>query len=312
MGKITRKTAVLFGVNAGSTGVETFASKAQTGSLDPSTDPADLQAQPYWGLGWTAAQYEGIRAPWFQDRNAVDLVIFWQLAYALEMGVSEWDSFTVYYENSVVQQNGQLFQSLQDNNQGNTPPVGTSNAWWQYLQFPGSLPPTRTVYASGSGTYAPPTGCVRIFVRLVGGGGGGGAGAGSGAAGTQGGNTTFGTSLTAAGGNGGPGVGDANGSGGAATGGDVNIRGGGSLNATRGGTSKFGGDMNAPGSGSGGNSPGGGGGGTAGGYLEKTIVSPAASYIYSVGGGGAGGIEAGYTSGQAGASGIIIIDEFYY
>jgi hypothetical protein len=55
-----------------------------------------------------------------------------------------------------------------------------------------------------------------------------------------------------------------------------------------------------------------GGGGAAGGYVEKLITSPAASYSYSIGAGGTSG--AAGTSGQTGGvggSGIIIVDEFY-
>ena len=53
MAKITRKTAQLFGVTAGATGVEEFASKAQTGTLVYSIDPASLQTA-FWSLGWTS------------------------------------------------------------------------------------------------------------------------------------------------------------------------------------------------------------------------------------------------------------------
>jgi hypothetical protein len=46
--------------------------------------------------------------------------------------------------------------------------------------------------------------------------------------------------------------------------------------------------------------------GGAGGYVEKLITSPAATYSYAVGAGGAAA-----TGGQAGGSGVIIIDEHY-
>jgi hypothetical protein len=51
-------------------------------------------------------------------------------------------------------------------------------------------------------------------------------------------------------------------------------------------------------------------GGGAGGYVEKLITSPAATYTYTVGTGGAGG-AAGTLAGGNGAAGIIIVDEFY-
>lgn len=193
--------------------------------------------------------------------------------------------------------------------------------------------PTQQRFTSGSGTYSTPAGALYIRVRAVGGGGGGGSAIINN--GTAGGNTTFGT-LTAAGGALGTNGGGAGGAGGAATNGDVNITGGsgeaGSANGAEsfsggnGGSSAFGGGGGGGASGTGGdnagaNSGGGGGGGGqsssnsgggggAGGYLEKLITAPDATYAYAVGAGGAGG-SAGGTAGGNGAAGIIIVDEFY-
>jgi hypothetical protein len=193
--------------------------------------------------------------------------------------------------------------------------------------------PTRTVLTSGAGTYTRPAGCTRIFGCMIGGGGGGaGSGTAPGATGA-GGDTTFGT-LTAGGGSGA--ASNAGGGGGAATNGDVNITGGsgaqcGSLATSPGGmgaSSPFGGGgacgasstgsaaMSNTGAGGGGAASAGtvypGGGGGAGGYLERLIIGPSATYSYAVGAGGSGG--AGGTSGAPGGnggSGLIIIDEFY-
>ncbi len=325
MSKIARKTAQLFGVNAGATGVEEFASKEIGGTLVYSTDPAVIQTAA-WTLGWSAAQYEGVFAPYFQDRNAVDLVIFYQLAYILQQGIAEWDSGTTYYTNSIVQNGGDLYISLVDGNVGNTPPAGASNSYWGILLFRNSITPTRTVLTSGSGTYTPPSGCRRLFVRMVGGGGGGNSSGQSG----DGVQTTFGSSFLVCAG----GVGSASpfipaGS----YGGDINIAGAmgqrGCLYtssdyevAGAGGSSPFGGagaqssnspsPSNAsPNSGSGGGSGYGiSTGGAAGAYLEKTIYSPATSYPYSVGAGGTGGT--GSPAGGNGGSGVIIIDEYYF
>lgn len=195
--------------------------------------------------------------------------------------------------------------------------------------------PTRTVLTSGSATYTPPTGCTSINVRVLGGGAGGaGATANNGAAGN---NTTFGT-LTANGGTAGIANGVIGADGGAASGGDINIRGGsglsGGVSATAGvahpggggGNSAFGGGgtsaVNAAGGNGAANSGGGGaggggasggnsgGGGGSGGYTEKLFTPPAASYSYSVGSTAAGG-AAGTNAGGDGAAGIIIIDEYY-
>ncbi|MDD5301494.1 MAG: hypothetical protein PHS14_00180 [Elusimicrobia bacterium] len=361
MAKITRVTAQLFGVSAGATGISEFAAKEVGGALVYSTDPDDLQTAS-WSLGWTVAQYQGVFAPYYQDRNAVDYVIFYQLAYLLQNGFGEWNSTTTYYLHSVVQYGGSIYISLVDSNLNNTPPAGASNAFWQRTAFPNAhqaKSPTRTVLTTGSGTYVPPTGCTQIRVRAVGGGGGGGSADNTVRYGTAGGATTFG-SISCGGGAGGqgsqngqstpPGVG-VGGAGGVATGGDVNIPGG--VGGTgindyptvnkngRGGASRFACvpavDFNGslayilPGASAPANTGAGGtgayfnenyyglgwaypGGGGAGAYAEKTIVSPAASYSYSVGAGGAGATSAGGASyyGGNGGSGLIIVDEYYY
>lgn len=199
--------------------------------------------------------------------------------------------------------------------------------------------PTRTVLTSGSGVYTPPSGCTRLYVRLIGAGGGG---AGANANGTPGNNglggnpTTFG-SLMASGGAGGknssgPSFG---GAGGTASGGDLNFAGsdGGpgcntvlTSNGGDGGGSVFGGrgvgglsgnsgaSGSAPGAGGGGGGSSGGagnsgGGGGAGAYCEAVIAPVAASYSYAVGAGGPAG--SGNQSGGAGYAGIILIDEYY-
>jgi hypothetical protein len=61
-----------------------------------------------------------------------------------------------------------------------------------------------------------------------------------------------------------------------------------------------------------GGTPNSGGGGAAGGYVEKLITNPAATYSYAVGGGASGGSAgtSGFTGG-AGAAGIIVIEELY-
>ena len=352
MAKITRKTAVLFGINASSTQIEQFGSKEQLGSLVYSIDPDVIQGLPAWSQGWSSAQYLQVFAPYYQDRNAVDLVNLYQAAYCLEMGIPEWDNATPYYIYSVVQYLGQIFISLIDSNINNIPPVGGSNGNWSNIAFPSTgtaISPTTTVLKSGSGTYTPPVGCVRIFVRMVGGGGGGGGQEllsrqeyeGSplrpGVSGTD---TSLGSYLVRGGSGGGSAVeGSGNGTGGA--GGsylgtpDVVITGANGQNGQSGanaygggGVSKFGGAGAAylgslaaldatDGSGSGG---GGfndsdlcGGGGGSGAYLEVTMQNPTAQG-YSIGTGGAGGIYVNNSSlhGGHGGSGIIIINEFYY
>jgi len=184
---------------------------------------------------------------------------------------------------------------------------------------------TVQVFTSGSGTYTKPANCKAIWVRLV---GGGSSGATYLADNATGGNTTFDTlSANAASG----GTGGRAGAGGTASGGDINISGsaGGSGTASgttaaagNGGSSFFGGGgiggtVGQAGSNAATNSGSGGGGGavsssvgraggSAGGYCEKLINSPAATYSYAVGAGGTAPTNAG-----AGGAGIIIVTEFY-
>lgn len=190
---------------------------------------------------------------------------------------------------------------------------------------------TRQVFTSGSGTYTTPTNVKYIVVRMVGGGAGGnGSSTLGGVPAIDGGTTTFGTSLLTAGG----GVHEG-GVGGTATGGDINItggRGGGSnaqsVSGSPGGNSVFGGAgssvVNGVGSDAAANSGSGGGGaggttgvtaagsGSSGGYVEKLITVPNATYSYSVGAKGAkGAAGTGGTAGGDGGAGIIIVDEFY-
>lgn len=215
-----------------------------------------------------------------------------------------------------------------DNSGLGTSSVGTASV---------TIQPTIQKFISGSGTYTTPTSPspAYIKVKMVGGGGGGGAGG----AGSAGGATTFGTSLLTANG-GSAGGGGASGSGGGgggtasinapafgialqgASGGASPTQGAGTFTVGgMGGSSPFGG---AGGGGQGGGNAavantgsGGGGqgcsnantcgaGGGAGGYIEAIIQAPlAASYSYTVGSGGAG------SNGNAGGSGVIIVEEYY-
>ena len=188
--------------------------------------------------------------------------------------------------------------------------------------------PTVNVFTSGSGTYTTPANCKAIQVRMVGGGGSGGVHT---ADGGTGGTTTFGTAfLSAGGGTGGTGTTPQAAGIGVASGSDVNINGaaGGSgiggatpALAGSGGSSPFGGaggganpnyttgtsaTTNSGSGGGGGSATTARNGGNSGGYLEKFISSPNATYSYAVGAGGTAPSGAG-----GGGSGLIIVFEFY-
>lgn len=201
--------------------------------------------------------------------------------------------------------------------------------------------PTRTVLTSGSGTYTTPSGATRINVRIWGaGGGGGGSGTGSfGTASTAGGNTTFSTLTANGGAQGGTSTSLSFSAGGTASGGDVNLTGmDGMASASVAFTAAFSGDgglsslggagrgsyPGGPGqsakanTGSGGGAAGGSGGvapgcsGAAGGFSEKLITAPSATYSYAVGAKGTGGLAgtSGFNAGD-GAAGLIVVDEYY-
>lgn len=211
---------------------------------------------------------------------------------------------------------------------------------WVLTSAPRPSNPTIQRLTSGtSATYTTPAGCLWIRVRCVGGGSGGaGSGTTPGAAGA-GGTTTFSGGTLSAGGGSAPSTIFAQ-AGGVASGGNIhNVNGnpGGQVASVatspggHGGSSVFGGGglgggaganngSAAPNSNAGAGGGGAGcaatvapgGGGSAGGYVEHIILSPAATYTYTIGAGGAGGTLG--TSGAAGgngASGIIIVEEFY-
>jgi len=214
-----------------------------------------------------------------------------------------------------------------------------------------AVAPTVQIFGAGSGTYTTPVGVAYIKVKVIGSGGGGsgtGVGAGGGSAGNA---STFGVALLTANGAGAPG-GTQGGTGGTATisapaYGTI-ITGGsgtgytlyqnpsGGVNTVYsaggpGGASCMGGGGGGGGQGSSGQSSstigGGGGGGSgevsqtnnasgvgggAGGCLEAFIASPAASYAYTVGGGGTGGAAGTLgTAGGNGGDGYIEVVEYY-
>lgn len=198
--------------------------------------------------------------------------------------------------------------------------------------------PTVQRSTSGSGTYSPNAGVIRIRVRMCGGGGGGGAATTN--AGSNGGTTTFG-GWTCIGGTGGgtanATTGGAGGTGGATGTGTLVMRidgengsgcsctannyyggPGGSNPFSGGGAGVMGNNAGAPakantgggGSGAGGSaSPIGGAGGGAGEYVEFWMLNPGAT-AFIVGNGGNGG-AAGTRAGGNGAAGVIIVEEFY-
>lgn len=224
---------------------------------------------------------------------------------------------------------------LQNGSQGTAGQVWTSTdtngsgSW-----AAGNTAPTSQVLTASSGTYTLPTGVKWIKVTLVGSGAGGEGGGGIGSTyGTNGGNTTFGTSFLVA--NGGLGQSGSIVQGGSLTpmsgsftlivtpgivGGSVSgngyIQGYIGSGGSGGGSSPVTGGNGLANSGAGGGGGGGtyqGQGGGSGEMVTATIFTPNSTYAYTIGAGGTGGSPAsgGGGTGGVGGTGIIIVQEYY-
>jgi hypothetical protein len=139
MARLARVTNIIFAGTSPLNTMEQFGSFVVSGVPNYTTDPAVIQGLAAWGDGWSVAINAGNKAPYLQDMNAVLFVLSRQLSYIFQQGISEWDAATTYYIGSYVQLNdnsGQIFRSLQDNNIGNLPPSGASNAFWQWTNPP--------------------------------------------------------------------------------------------------------------------------------------------------------------------------------
>lgn len=211
------------------------------------------------------------------------------------------------------------------------------------------VPTTQTFITGTAATYTAPAGVRWLRIRVKGGGGGGGGGGGTATGGTggTGGNSSIFNGLSVAGGQAGTGGGQAgnllNGANGGAGGttavGYFNMAGapggnsvpgigafaglggaggghGGGIsgNLAVGGT----GAANSGGGGGGGSSAGGqgaGGGGGEGAYADILITSPASTYTYTVAaaaaGGAAGTVGTNMAAGGPGATGYIVVEEYY-
>ena len=126
MAKLSRQTLLWFGSNSDSSSIGVYGSLA-AGSPTYSKVIATIQSLAAWGSGWKGAIIASER-PALQDFNALQYVHGYELCYLFEMGIPEWDSGTVYYQNSFCQVAGTIYYSLQDNNQGNSP--ASSPTYW--------------------------------------------------------------------------------------------------------------------------------------------------------------------------------------
>jgi hypothetical protein len=116
--KITRKTQLVFGSSAPVNKIAKFGSLA-AGAPAFSTDPETIQSLSQYLEGWTSAII-GSQSPAIEDMNALCYVFGYQIAYALQAGVAEYDDGTTYYIGSLANDGyGVLYASLTDANLGN-------------------------------------------------------------------------------------------------------------------------------------------------------------------------------------------------
>lgn len=136
MARITRVTAIPFGLNGSTDDFETFGSTAE-GAADFSKDPAAIQATADWLLGWRPALISA-KAPVLQDMNGKMLVDSNLLCYLFQEGIAEYDSATTYYKGGIVKNLAntgyiELYVSITDANVGNALPTRVDDANWAFL-----------------------------------------------------------------------------------------------------------------------------------------------------------------------------------
>jgi hypothetical protein len=132
--KIPRKTQQIFGTNADASDMLQFGSRAANAPVE-TFDVDTIQALPAWQEGIRnslVANSSGGLVPVLQDRNAVDYVYAYQLAYLFQNVMAEYDSGTAYTNYSIVRNPNttELYVSLTDNNTGNALSNGT---YWSLL-----------------------------------------------------------------------------------------------------------------------------------------------------------------------------------
>lgn len=142
MAKLTRVTGKVFAGSAQAIigGIGQFGS-ALSGTPNPTTDVATIQALPAYENGWGSAVVSSRNFPPIEEVNGVLKTISYQNCYLLQEGAPEYDINTEYSNTSIVKSisgNELIFYiSLQNNNIGN--PL-TDTTYWARAVFTGSSP----------------------------------------------------------------------------------------------------------------------------------------------------------------------------
>lgn len=125
-GGIPRKTAVIFAGNATNDDVTAFGSTL-AGATVKTKDLSQIQNASFQA-GWRNAVISNKNYPLLADMNGVLLAATQQIAGVLQHGICQYDSNTTYYTYDLVNQNGVIYISTQDENIDN-PPSNNSEYW---------------------------------------------------------------------------------------------------------------------------------------------------------------------------------------
>lgn len=142
MAKLTRVTGKVFGsaALAQTGGIGQFGSAA-TGTPNPTTDVATIQALQAYLNGWGSAVITSRNFPPIEEVTGVLKTISYQACYLLQEGIPEYDINTEYSNTSIVKNISgnelSFYISLQNNNIGN---ALTNTTYWSKAVFTGSNP----------------------------------------------------------------------------------------------------------------------------------------------------------------------------
>lgn len=120
MAKLPRKTQKIFCSKPTSENQTSVFGTMKTADKQYSTDVGTLQSNAAYEQGWKSATIASYK-PFMEDFNTLNYINTSQLAYLFQQGIPEWDEATAYYKNSFCSYNGDLWQSLIDDNLGNAP-----------------------------------------------------------------------------------------------------------------------------------------------------------------------------------------------
>ena len=159
MAKIPRVYQKLFALNALSTYVGQFGSKA-AGTPITTLDGNTIQAlAAFTGNGWPDAVNASNKAPFLEEMNALHRLLFQQIANIFQDGVPVWDPSTPYYTGCIVRKDttSELYSSSIDNNINNALPSQANNGSWTYINTINPVPSGTVVDFAGS---SPPAGWI--------------------------------------------------------------------------------------------------------------------------------------------------------